>query len=121
MILARALLARIARRGSTGLERDYATYLDMLLRARMIDRYDQEPESLRLADRTFFLPDFRVILPDGQIEFHECKGHWEDDARAKFKIAAAQHPYIFRAVTRVKGAWSWETLPKDAPAWLDTP
>jgi hypothetical protein len=60
--------------------------------------YDYEPERLRLADNTYYVPDFRVLMADGTIEFHEvkaCKASdaflCEDDARVKFKVAAEQH------------------------------
>lgn len=51
----------------------------------------------RLADNTFYTPDFAVMLTDGQLEAHEVKGFWEDDARAKIKIAAAMFPLRFVA------------------------
>ena len=53
---------------------------------------------LRLADNTFFTPDFFVMLADGSLEAHEVKGHWQDDARAKIKIAADLYPFRFIAV-----------------------
>jgi hypothetical protein len=64
---------------------------------------------LRLADNTFFTPDFAVMAADGVMECHEVKGHWQDDARAKIKIAAAMYPFRFIAVkVRAKrdgGGW----------------
>ena len=57
----------------------------------------------------FYTPDFLVILADGRIELHEVKGHWEDDARVKIKVAAAQKPWFtFVAVKWVKGGWEYE-------------
>jgi hypothetical protein len=29
------------------------------------------------------------MLADGQLQAHEVKGHWEDDARVKIKVAAS--------------------------------
>lgn len=52
---------------------------------------------LRLADNTFYTPDFAVMASDGVLEMHEVKGHWMDDARAKIKIAADQYPFRFKA------------------------
>ncbi len=40
---------------------------------------------LRLADNTFYTPDFAVMAADGVMECHEVKGLWQDDARAKIK------------------------------------
>ena len=39
----------------------------------------------RLADNTFYTPDFAVMLSDGALEAHEVKGHWQEDARAKIR------------------------------------
>ena len=91
------------------LEKTYAVHLEGRKQAGEILRYDFEPEKLRLADRTFYEPDFRVQLADGAIEFHEVKGHWEEDARVKIKVAAEQHPYRFCAVTRKKKNDPWAT------------
>lgn len=67
---------------------------------------------LRLADKTFYTPDFAVMLADGAIECHEVKGHWEDDARVKIKVAADAYPFRFIAVTalpkKLGGGWKIE-------------
>jgi hypothetical protein len=55
---------------------------------------------LRLADNTFYTPDFAVMLSNGQLQCHEVKGHWQDDARAKIKIAADLYPFEFIAVRK---------------------
>jgi hypothetical protein len=91
-------------------EAAYSQHLEALKQAGMIARWDFEPEKLRLADRTFFTPDFRVILADGTIQFHEVKGHWEDDARVKIKVAAEMHPYEFLAVQKKGAAWKQESF-----------
>lgn len=93
-------------RGMNGLERDWSIVLEARRRAGEVLRWDYEPERLKLADGTFYAPDFRVQLANGTIEFHECKGFMRDDAAAKLKIAAALHPYTFRLVTRKRGAWT---------------
>ena len=69
---------------------------------------------LRLADNTFYTPDFAVMAADGVMECHEVKGFWLEDARAKIKIAADMYPCRFIAV-RVKpkkegGGWEVETF-----------
>lgn len=55
---------------------------------------------LRLADNTFYTPDYAVMRADGALECHEVKGHWEDDARVKIKVAASLYPFRFIAVTK---------------------
>ena len=71
-----------------------------------------EALKLRLADKTFYAPDFVVLRPDGLIELHEVKGHWEDDARVKVKVAAEMYPeFLFVGVTwsRREG-WKYEQI-----------
>lgn len=70
--------------------------------------YAFEPWTLRLAERTTYTPDFGVMLADGSLECHEVKGFWQDDARAKTKIAAELHPFRFVAITREKKEWKYE-------------
>lgn len=72
-----------------------------------------EALKLRLGDRCFYTPDFLVIHADGEIELHEVKGHWEDDARVKIKAAASRFPWFtFIAVTLEKrtGHWKFEEI-----------
>ena len=71
-----------------------------------------EGVKLRLADNTFYSPDYAVMRASGQLEMHEVKGFWTDDARVKIKVAADQYPFEFIAV-RAKpkkdgGGWSVE-------------
>ena len=69
-----------------------------------------DSHKLRLADNTWYTPDFMVQLASGEIEYHEIKGHWEDDARVKIKVAASLYPFRFLAVRRVKGQWAFEEI-----------
>jgi hypothetical protein len=64
-----------------------------------------EALKFRLADNTFYTPDFAVMLAGGALEAHETKGFWTDDARVKIKVAAALYPIQFIAIRLVKGAW----------------
>ena len=92
-------------------EASYAYVLKMRQLAGEILHYDYEPERLRLADNTYYVPDFRVLMADGTIEFHEVKAVTvngkvlcEDDARVKFKVAAELHwMYGWRMVGLRKG------------------
>ena len=38
------------------------------------------------------------MLANGQIELHEVKGFWMDDARVKIKVAAEMYPFKFVAI-----------------------
>ena len=75
----------------------YAAYLELLKAAGEVLWYRFEGLKLRLADNTFYTPDFAVLAADGVLECHEVKGFWMDDARAKIKIAAEMYPFRFRA------------------------
>ena len=93
-------------------EAAYRDYLEIQKRAGHIDWYEFEAIKLRLANRCFYTPDFMVMLADGQLQCHEVKGYWEDDARVKIKVAAEQFPFQFIAV-QVKpkkggGGWKFE-------------
>lgn len=37
------------------------------------------------------------MLATGELEMHEVKGFWEDDARVKIKVAASFYPFSFIA------------------------
>jgi hypothetical protein len=72
--------------------------------------YRFEGLKLRLADNTFYTPDFAVLASDNVMECHEVKGFWRDDARAKIKIAAEMYPFRFKAVKALakKHGGGWE-------------
>lgn len=93
------------RDGMNKTEAAYAAYLEQLRIIGDVREWAFEPENLRLADRTYYRPDFRVVTEEGYVEFHEVKGFWRDDALVKIKVAAKLHPYRFIAVTLKKGAW----------------
>ena len=67
---------------------------------------------LRLADNTFYTPDFAVMRCSGQLEMHEVKGYWQDDARVKIKVAADAYPFKFIAAKpkpkKEGGGWEVE-------------
>lgn len=78
-------------------EEAYAQTLEVLKIAGEISWYKFEGIKLRLADNTFYTPDFVVLGQDNVLEMHEVKGYWRDDARAKIKIAADLYPFKFLA------------------------
>lgn len=87
---------------------------EMLLRTKG-QPHGFERIKLRLADKTWYTPDFDVLGDDDVLELHEVKGYWEDDARVKIKTAAEQFPqFRFRAWRFVKGTWRRENFgPED--------
>ncbi len=73
-----------------------------------IQQWEFEALKLRLADRTFYTPDFFVIDKDDMLIIYETKGYWEDDARVKWKVSIEKFPFKFVAVQRIKGEWIFE-------------
>ena len=94
-------LGRLKRGEMNATERDYGAELEQRRRAGEVLWYRFEGIKLRLADSTFYTPDFAVQLVDGTLECHEVKGHWQDDARVKIKVAAEMYPLRFVAVRRI--------------------
>jgi G:T-mismatch repair DNA endonuclease (very short patch repair protein) len=94
------------------MEADYARFLDEKIVDGLVQWYRFEGVKLRLADNTFYTPDFVVMDHNGFIECHECKGFWTDDGRVKIKVAASQYPFRFIAVKKEAkkrgGGWKVE-------------
>lgn len=94
-----------------GTERRYAEFLDMRIRAGQIVSYLFDSVKLKLADNTFYTPDFFVIHADDCVEIHEVKGtskgkpFVEDDAAVKIKVAAEKFPFRFKMVWFYQGQW----------------
>lgn len=79
--------------------------------------YAFEKVKIRLADNTFYTPDFFVVLPSMEIEFHEVKGrkgngyYATDDAKVKLKVAAEIFPARFVVAWPQKaGGWRLEQI-----------
>lgn len=93
-------------------EAAYAAHLEQLKTQGDVLWYKFESVKVRLADNTFYTPDFAVMTSDGLMQMHEVKGHWQDDARVKIKVAADQFPFRFIAVKPLPkkdgGGWSVE-------------
>lgn len=71
-----------------------------------------EPIKVRLADNTFYTPDFLVVLAGRELELHEVKGAFVmDDARLKFKVVAEHFPARLVWAQKMKGgAWNVEVM-----------
>lgn len=95
-------------------EAAYAQHLGLLQAAGDVAWFRFEGLKFRLADNTFYTPDFAVMRADGSLEAHEVKGHWQDDARVKIKVAADLYPVRFIAVTaqtkKAGGGWAEEAF-----------
>lgn len=89
-------------------EAKYAAYLEAQKLAGDVLWWGFECIKLRLADNTFYTPDFLVLKHDLALEVHETKGFWRDDARVKIKVAAEHFPFKFLAVTKDRDGWQRE-------------
>jgi hypothetical protein len=79
-------------------ESTYAQHLELQKRAGEILWFAFEGLKLRLADNTFYTPDFFVMRSNGEIEAHEVKGYMLDDANVKIKTASELFPFRFIVV-----------------------
>lgn len=89
-------------------ETAYANHLEMEKRSGDIIWYKFEGIKLRLADSTFYTPDFFVMLADRSLRCDEVKGFMQDDANVKIKVAASIYPFKFVIVRKRKGGWEFE-------------
>lgn len=93
-------------------EAAYSQYLEALKACGEIVWWKFEAIKLRLADNTFYTPDFFLLMANGQLECREVKGgYWTDDARVKIKVAAGLFPFRFVAVQKKpnKQGGGWKT------------
>ncbi|WP_439449788.1 hypothetical protein [Stenotrophomonas sp. ATs4] len=91
-------------------EEAYAAHLALQLAAGEIAWFRFESVKLKLAEKTHLTIDFFVMTAAGDLEAHEVKGFWEEDARVKVKVAAAMYPFRFLAVQRAAGGWKTEVF-----------
>lgn len=109
-------------------EARYATHLGLLKLAGEIECFDFETVTLKLAKDLRYTPDFVVLTPSLEIEFHECKAGikqktrdglkqltgkveplFTDDAKVKIKMAAERFPYLKFCVV-YENAGNWERV-----------
>lgn len=79
-------------------EKRYDAHLALRLQAGEIKWYKFQGMKFRLADNTFYTPDFNVMTADDVLEQHEVKGFWQDTARVKIKVASDLYPMRFVAI-----------------------
>ncbi len=62
-----------------------------------------EPIRIRLANGTFYRPDFVTVDKAGRTEVFEVKGYFREAARIRLKVAVEKLPYRFYLVRQHKG------------------
>lgn len=84
-------------------EREYEL---MLTRAFPDATIRWEAYILRLAHRATYTPDFSVLHPGGELEFHEVKGAYIfPKALVKLRIAAELFDHPFTLAQKLKSGW----------------
>lgn len=91
-------------------EAAYSRHLEARKHLGEIIRWRFEPIKFRLADKTFYTPDFMVTCVD-HIEIHEVKGFMEEDANVKIKVAAELNPeFLFIVVKKEKDNFTFREV-----------
>lgn len=101
-------------------EKQFAEHAAEWIRAeREWKRCDYEPVSLRIGERCYYAPDFRLVNLDDRTEFVEIKDrrsdgrpYVRDKAINKLKAAASLHPMwrFWLAWPDGSGGWNWRTI-----------
>lgn len=94
-------------------EADYADHLATQLHVGAIKWFAFEPMKFRLADNTFYTPDFGLLLPCGTLVLDDVKGRkgdsyfCQEDSKMKIKIVAELMPLTFRIVWPLGKGQGW--------------
>ena len=90
------VLGRLKSGAMNQTERRYGEHLESRKMRGEILWFKFDCINLRLAEKTFYKPDFFVMTSDNELQVHEVKGHWEDDALVKIKVASDMYPFLFK-------------------------
>jgi hypothetical protein len=79
-------------------EANYALYLDFLIKAKQIKSWEYEKDNfifhkIQSGTRSY-RPDFKIIKPNGSIEYHEVKGYMDAKSKTKLKRMKKYYPDI---------------------------
>jgi len=105
--LAEAEKARKSQDAMNKTESLYTIELDWQKREGKIERWAFQALKFRLADRTWFTPDFIVWLEGGRLRIVEIKGGYvREDSAVKFKVARDLYPeFEWVCLQRTKAGW----------------
>jgi len=102
-------LGRLKQGEMNGTEAAYDKVLAERKRIGEIVWYAFEAITFVLPGGVRYTPDFIVQLATGELEAHEVKGFWQDDARVKIRLAQGIFPFRFIAIMgkKKKGVYTW--------------
>lgn len=93
-------------RTMNGTEQAYRDVLTVRKLAGEIVEFYYEDALLRVGHDCRYLGDFLLLMADGSLEVHECKGWKWAKNMVKLRAAAAKFWWLkFRLVEKVKGGW----------------
>ena len=79
-------------------EANYALYLDWLKKRNEIKQWEYEADTFIFegikSGTQSYKPDFKVILNDGSVEYHEVKGWMTPKSKTQLKRMAKYHPNV---------------------------
>ena len=97
-------------KGKNRMERDWGVILKL---DSTVARAEFEAIKFRLAEGTYYTPDWWVVRIDGHMEIHETKGHMREAARVRLRACAALYPeFLFVLVTKSNERWITEDMPE---------
>lgn len=103
-------------------EANYAHYLEWLRLKGIVTKWEHEPETFWF-DKikrgvVSYLPDFRVTLSNGNVEYHEVKGWMDSRSKTKIKRMRIYHPKVHLEVVDSKRYKALERQMKSiVPNW----
>lgn len=100
-------------------EANYARYLNFLIKAGEIEKWDYEQEEFKFPvtrGNMYYKCDFRVFYSD-RTEYHEVKGYMDNDSRVKLKRMAKYYPEIKIKVIGAQWFRDNNRLKKLLPSW----
>lgn len=103
-------------------EANYARFLEWRKQRGEVAVWLHEPETFWFdgvkRGCVSYLPDFKVTLPNGDIEFHEVKGWMDPASKTKIKRMKKYHPSVVLIVIDSKSYQKLERLmQKTVPEW----
>lgn len=103
-------------------EANYARFLQLLKESDDIHDWTHEPETFWFKGIKrgccSYLPDFRVVQPDGTFEYHEVKGWMDRKSKTKIRRMAKYFPTVrLKVVDQVWFKTNAPRLSKIIPGW----